>query len=63
MTRQKEDELLARRRELRRRAHELIQRIVEARLKGERDAEAIGELARLSQEEVEMTSPDLTLAA
>ena len=41
MTREKEDELLARRRELREKAHEMIQRIVEARIKGERDADAV----------------------
>lgn len=63
MTREKEDELLARRRELRLKANEMIQRIVEARIKGERDGEAIRALAALSKEEVEMTSPDLTLAA
>lgn len=63
MTCEKEDELLARRRELREKAHEMIQRIVEARIKGERDADAIKELAVLSRQEVEMTKPDLTRAA
>lgn len=63
MTREKEDELLARRRELRAKAHEMIQRIVEARIKGERDTDAIKELAVLSRQEVEMTKPDLTQAA
>lgn len=41
----------------------MIQRIVEARMRGERDDEAIRKLAALSREEVEMTKPDLTLAA
>lgn len=63
MTREKEDELLARRRALRLKANAMIQRIVEARIKGHRDDAAIRELAVLSREEVEMTSPDLTLAA
>lgn len=63
MTREKEDELLARRRVLRLKANEMIQRIVEARIRGERDDEAISALAELSKEEVEMTDPDLTMAA
>lgn len=63
MTREIENELLARRRELRQRANELIQLIVEARIRGDRDAESIRALAQLSREEVEMTRPDLTLAA
>jgi hypothetical protein len=63
MTRDKENELLARRRKLRQESNELIQRIVEARISGHRDADAIRELGKLSREEVEMTRPDLTLAA
>lgn len=63
MTRDKENELLARRRALRQKSNELIQRIVEARIRGDRDADAIHALGELSREEVEMTRPDLTLAA
>ncbi len=63
MTRDKENELLARRRKLRQESNELIQRIVEARIRGDRDADAIRALGKLSREEVEMTRPDLTLAA
>ena len=63
MTREKEDELLATRRELRRKAKAMIQRIVEARMRGERDGEAIIELGRLSAAEVKMTKPDLSLVA
>ena len=57
LTREREDELLAIRREMRRRARAAIQRIVDARLRGERDAEAIQELAMLSKQEVELTGP------
>jgi hypothetical protein len=63
MTRDKENELLARRRKLRQKSNVLIQRIVDARIGGHRDAEAIRTLGELSREEVEMTRPDLTLAA
>lgn len=63
MTREKEDELLAQRRELRNESKRMIQRIVQARLGGTRDDEAIDRLASLSCEEVEMTTPDFTLAA
>ena len=60
MTREKENELLAQRREMRRRANDLIQRIVEARLRGERDTDAIAALAVLSKREVELTKPDFS---
>ena len=63
MSRQEEDALLARRRELRMEAKRMIQRIVEARLRGTRDDEAIDRLGVLTREEVEMTAPDFTLAA
>lgn len=63
MTREKENELLERRRQLRIKAQEMIQRIVEARIRGGRDEDAIQTLAKLSREEVDMTSPDFTLAA
>lgn len=57
MTREREDQLLAERSELRRRSRAAIQRIVEARLRGERDEQAIDELAALSRQEVELTRP------
>lgn len=57
MTREREDELLALRREMRLRARAAIQRIVDARLGGQRDDAAIHELAQLSKEEVELTKP------
>ena len=57
MTRERENELLAQRSDLRRRSRALIQRIVDARLRGERDEAAISELAALSKHEVELTRP------
>lgn len=60
MTRERENELLAHRKELRRRANDLIQRIVDARLRNERDEEAIRELALISQTEIELTRPDFS---
>lgn len=60
MTRERENELLAHRKELRRRANELIQRIVDARLRDERDEDAIRELAQISRREIELTRPDFS---
>lgn len=63
MTREREDQLLAERSEIRRRSRVLIQRIVDARLRGEQDEEAMAELAMLSAREVELTQPDFAAAA
>ncbi len=57
MTPDREEEIVAVRRDIRRRAIQAIQRIVDARLRGERDDVAISELAALSRQEVELTKP------
>ena len=62
MTREREDQLLAMRSGIRRRARAAIQRIVDARLRGERDDAAILELAELSKQEVELTKPQFEAA-
>jgi len=50
MTREQEDRILQEREALRQRESKLIQRIVDARLKGDKDAEAIQRLSDLSQQ-------------
>lgn len=57
MTPDHDEEIVAVRRDIRRRAVQAIQRIVDARLRGERDDIAITELAALSRQEVELTKP------
>lgn len=63
MTRESENELLAQRSELRRSARKLVQRIVEARIRGERDEAAIEALRKLSEREVNLTQPNFVNAA
>jgi len=62
MTRERENEMLAERSALRRQLSAAIQRIADARLRGERDDAAIAEVARLSQREVELTRPNFLAA-
>jgi hypothetical protein len=60
MTREKENELMAKRRELRRESQKLIQQIVDSRLEGHRNERAITALSRVSREEVELTKPNFS---
>jgi hypothetical protein len=57
MTREKEDELLARLRELRMESGRMIERIVVARKEGNRDEEAIRRLSEISRERERLTQP------
>ena len=63
MTREREDQLLAEMRQLRQETSKLVQRIVEARMRGERDDDAIDRLATISDRKVELTRPDFEVAA
>lgn len=63
MTRERENQLIAQRSGLHKRMRNLIQRIVEARLRGDRDEQAIAELAELSKQEVDLTRPKFEVAA
>ncbi len=63
MTREREDQLLAEMRQLRQETSRLVQRIVEARMRGERDDDAIDRLATISDRKVELTRPDFEVAA
>lgn len=57
MTREKEDELLGKLRDMRRESGKLIQKIVDARKSGDRDDAAIAELAQLSKAQAALTRP------
>ncbi len=58
MTRERENELMAEMQRLRCESQQVIQRIVDARLRGERDEKAIKALSEISRKEVELTKPD-----
>lgn len=63
MTREREDELMRERHNLRVRRRQLIQAIVDARMEGRQDIDAIEELAVLAQREIERTRPHFEDAA
>jgi hypothetical protein len=63
MPREIEDEMVNQLSALRRELDEAIQRIVDARLAGKRDDEAIRELAALQNREVELSKPEFAEAA
>jgi len=57
MTREEEDALLAEMHRMRQRSTVLIQRIVDARMNGSRDDDAIAEMGWLSKRRVALTRP------
>jgi hypothetical protein len=63
MTREREDELRDELRALRIETNKMIQRIVDARIAGLRDDEAITAMRALSHRRVELTRPNFELAA
>jgi len=57
MTREEEDALLAEMHRIQRRSSVLIQRIVDARMNGSRDDDAVAEMGWLSKRRVALTRP------
>ena len=60
MTLEKEDRLVGEIRQIEREKRAMIQKIVDARIAGGRDEEAIRELSRLSERKLRLTRPVLS---